>query len=229
MVAGGAWSRPFPGTASVRFPQLRKRAAVPRVDGVENAPEMLVGCRGFAFRRRLDCGHTLALGNTDIAFLVPDSMRLFADFLPAVKRHWRELRLEPGSEFVTEPRTPCRWPIDESSPFEVPRTPDPTPRDSFNRGAPVNLRRVYPSFASARITHGSAGLIDTTPDESPVFDRVARYPGPFAASGFCGHGFGAGPAAGLLMAQPVTCETPCVDPKTVSLSRLGTSRREAAE
>ena len=229
VVAGGAWTRLFLGNVGVPFPQLRILSTAARADGVENAPEMPVGGGDFAFRRRLDGGFTIALRNTNIAPLVPDSVRLFADFLPAVKRHWRELRFEIGSEFVTELRTPRRWSVDESTPFEARRTLDPTPRVSLNHKALVALRRAFPSFASARITHSWAGLIDTTPDELPVLDRVDRYPGLFVASGFSGHGFGTGPAAGLLMAQLVNCESPCVDPRPFSLSRFGPSRREAGE
>ena len=196
---------------------------------MENVPEMPVGGRDFALLRSLDGGHTFPHGNTNIAPLVSDSMSMFADFLPAVKRHWRELRFEPGSEFVTELRAPRRWPIDESSQFEVHRTPDPTLRDSLNRGTLVALRRAYPSFALARIAHSWAGLIDTTPDELPVFDRIDRYPGPYAAFGRSDHGFAYGPAAGLLTAQLVNCEPPCVHPKPFWLSWFGLSLREAAE
>ena len=229
VVAGGAWTRLFLGNAGVRFPQLRILATAARVDGVEDAPDMPVGGGDFAFRRRLDGGFTIALRNTNIAPLVPDSLRLFVDFLPAAKRHWRELRFELGRQFVTEFRTPRRWSVDERTPFEARRTLDPAPRDSLNRRALVALCRAFPSFSSARITHSWAGLIDTTPDELPVLDSVDRYPGLFVASGFSGHGFGTGPAAGLLMAQLVNRESPCVVPKPFGLSRFEPSLRKAAE
>ncbi len=229
VVAGGAWTRLFLGNAGIGFPQLRILATAARVDGVEDAPDMPVGGGDFAFRRRLDGGFTIALRNTNIAPLVPDSLRLFTDFLPAVKKHWRELRFELGRQFVSELKTPRRWSVDERTPFETHRTLDPAPRDSLNRKALIALCRAFPPFAAARITHGWAGLIDTTPDELPVLDSVDRYPGLFVASGFSGHGFGTGPAAGLLMAQLVNRESPCVVPKPFGLSRFEPSRRGTAE
>ena len=224
IVAGGAWSRLFLGNLGVRFPQLKLLATAGRVDGVHDAPGMPVGGGDFAFRRRLDGGFTVALRNTNIAPIVPDSVRLFAEFVPAVKRHWHELRLEIGKQFLTELAMPRRWAADERTPFEMHRTLDPAPRASLIRKALVTLRRAFPLFATAQITHTWAGLIDVTPDELPVIDSVEGHPGLYLVSGFSGHGFGTGPAAGQLMAQLVTRETPCVDPEPFRLSRFGSVR-----
>ena len=227
IVAGGAWSRLFLGNLGVEFPQLKILGSAARIAAVPDAPAMPVGGDDFAFRRRIDGGFTVALRNTNIAPLVPDSLRLFADFLPALKRHWHELRLNIGRQFVTELGMPRRWSLDETTPFERIRTLDPAPRDSLNRKAMTTLHRAFPAFASARITHSWAGLIDATPDELPVIDSVDRYPGLYLASGFSGHGFGTGPAAGLLMAQLVARDNPCVDPGPFRLSRFGSGGRVA--
>jgi glycine/D-amino acid oxidase-like deaminating enzyme len=65
-----------------------------------------------------------------------------------------------------------------------------------------------------------AGLIDVTPDAVPVISPVRALPGFFLASGFSGHGFGIGPAAGRLIADLVAGDRPIVDPTPFRLERL---------
>jgi glycine/D-amino acid oxidase-like deaminating enzyme len=65
-----------------------------------------------------------------------------------------------------------------------------------------------------------AGLIDVTPDAVPVISAVESLPGFYIASGFSGHGFGIGPAAGHLMADLVTGARPIVDPEPYRFRRL---------
>ena len=48
------------------------------------------------------------------------------------------------------------------------------------------------------------GLIDVMPDALPVISAVESLPGFYLATGFSGHGFGIGPAAGRLAADLVT-------------------------
>ena len=63
-------------------------------------------------------------------------------------------------------------------------------------------------------------MIDVTPDALPVMSAVESVPGFFLASGFSGHGFGIGPAAGELMSGLVLGRTPAVDPAAFRLSRF---------
>jgi glycine/D-amino acid oxidase-like deaminating enzyme len=65
-----------------------------------------------------------------------------------------------------------------------------------------------------------AGLIDVTPDAIPVISKVESLPGLVVATGFSGHGFGIGPAAGRLAADLVTGSTPIVDPTEFRFSRF---------
>ncbi|MEM7562012.1 MAG: FAD-binding oxidoreductase, partial [Pseudomonadota bacterium] len=46
-----------------------------------------------------------------------------------------------------------------------------------------------------------AGMIDALPDVVPVMDKAADIDGLWIATGFSGHGFGIGPAAGKIMAD----------------------------
>jgi glycine/D-amino acid oxidase-like deaminating enzyme len=64
-----------------------------------------------------------------------------------------------------------------------------------------------------------------TPDAIPVISGVDTVPGLFIGTGFSGHGFGIGPAAGKLMADLVTNDTPLVDPHPFRLNRFSDGTR----
>ncbi len=70
-------------------------------------------------------------------------------------------------------------------------------------------------------------MIDVTPDAMPVISAVDGFPGFFIATGFSGHGFGIAPAAGRLMAELVTGETPVVDPSPFRYSRFADGSKPA--
>ena len=63
-------------------------------------------------------------------------------------------------------------------------------------------------------------MIDVTPDGVPVISAVDAVPGFPLASGFSGHGFGIGPAAGRLAADLATGAPPLVDPHAFRFSRF---------
>jgi len=46
-----------------------------------------------------------------------------------------------------------------------------------------------------------SGMIDALPDVVPVLDRAEPIDGLWISTGFSGHGFGIGPAAGKIMAN----------------------------
>lgn len=211
VLAGGAWSRLFSGNLGIDFPQLKILASVARATAVHGVPEMPVGADNFSFRRRLDGSFSVAMRNANVAPIVPDSFRLFADFMPTLIKSWRELTLRVGNRFIQEWRTPRRWAADEITPFEQVRILDPAPYERFNRKGFANLVVAFPAFAESRITQSWAGLIDVTPDAVPVVGPVASLPGFYIASGFSGHGFGIGPGAGKLMADLVMGAQPSVD------------------
>lgn len=226
LVAGGAWSRLFLGNLGVGFPQLRIHGTVARFETAAALPEMPVGC-DFAIRRRLDGGYTLARRNSNIAPITADSFALFTEFLPAYLKTWREVKLRVTAESLAELRIPRRWSLDAPSPFERHRVLDPEPDGSDIRNALACLRRAYPETADARVTHGWAGLIDTTPDAVPAIGAVPGHPGVFVASGFSGHGFGIGPGAGQLAAELVSGTAACVDPAPFSPARLIRATRQS--
>lgn len=229
VLAGGAWSRLFAGNMGLDLPSLKVLATVARITTVDGVPDLPVGADNFAFRRRLDGGFSIARRNLDVAPIVPDSLRLFADFLPNLVKSWRELKLRVGSRFIEEWRVPRSWSADQISPFEQVRILDPAPFDRFNREGLKNLVAAFPAFAGARLAQSWAGLIDVTPDAIPVIGPVEAIPGFYIASGFSGHGFGIGPGAGQLMAELVMGTSPTVDPKPYRADRFRRTNTSAQQ
>ncbi|MCF3639257.1 FAD-binding oxidoreductase [Rhizobium sp. TRM95111] len=220
VLAGGAWSSLFSGMLGLRLPQLKVKNSVIRTKPFEGGPEQAIWSNGFAVRKRQDGGYTIASGHENVVDIVPTSFRYALDFLPALRKEWRSLNFRVGGRFVDEIRIPDRWAMDEASPFEYCRVLDPKPAKKLADKALANLAKAFPAFAGAEVAQRWAGYIDVTPDAVPVISAIDAIPGFHIATGFSGHGFGIGPAAGRLMADIVTGRPPLVDPHAFRFSRF---------
>ncbi|MCU5774521.1 FAD-binding oxidoreductase [Erwiniaceae bacterium BAC15a-03b] len=220
VLAGGAWSSLFTARHGIRLPQLKVMNTVIRTAPISAGPEEALWCHDFAIRKRQDGGYTVANGHANIADIVPDSFRYATHFFPALRSEWRALRLRLGGRFFDEARLSRNWRMDQASPFEYCRVLDPLPSYSMADGALNKLQHYFPLFRQARIAQYWAGCIDVVPDAVPVISAVDSQPGFFIATGFSGHGFGIGPAAGRLMADLVLGRTPVVDPHAFRFSRF---------
>jgi glycine/D-amino acid oxidase-like deaminating enzyme len=220
VLAGGAWSRLFCGNLDIFLPQLKVRSSVLRTAPVSGAPEAAASSADFAFRKRLDGGYTIANGWISQPEITPASFRLLHKFLPSLWSERAYLRPHLSRQFFKEAATPRHWKLTAPSPFEAERTLDPAPNMRLNNIAMCRLAECFPAFAGAEILQHWAGFIDVTPDSVPVISPVETLPGFFIATGFSGHGFGIGPAAGRLMADLVTGAPPVVDPAPFRLSRF---------
>ena len=220
VLAGGAWSRRFLHNLGIEFPQLTVISSVLRTAPLDTGLEKSCSGGKFAFRKRLDGGYTVTHRHLSMADILPDSFRLFFQFLPALKLDWSGLRLRLGKRFIDEARLKRQWKLDERSPFEEVRILDPEPVHSILDEAAASLRDYYPSFQSMQIAERWAGVIDATPDVVPVISALPKVAGLYLASGFSGHGFGLGPGAGKLMAQMIVGERTRVDPAPFRYSRF---------
>ena len=220
VLAGGAWSRRFCGNLGIALPQLTVVNSVMRTEPIDTG--LTRSCSGghFAFRKRMDGGFTVTHNHYSVADIMPDSFRLFADFLPALRLDWSGIRLRLGKRFLDEARLKRRWALDEVSPFEEVRVLDPEPVHEILDEAEKHLKDYYPAFRPMKVAERWAGCIDAVPDAVPVISRVDALPGFHLCTGFSGHGFGLGPGAGKLMAEIVTGETACVDATPFRYSRF---------
>ncbi len=220
LCAAGAWSRLFCRRHGLDLKQLSVRASVLRT---EPAPEVLsgpVGAPGFGMRRRLDGGYTVGLRGAATFDLTPDAFRHLRAFWPAYAQGSMGIKVRFGAAFFRALGTPRTWPLDRPSPFEAERVLDPLPDMGVLDVALANLKAAYPALREIKVAETWAGMIDATPDAVPVISAVDALPGFYIATGFSGHGFGIGPAAGRLAADLVAADPPLVDPQPFRYSRM---------
>lgn len=220
VVAGGAWTRLFLQSLGLTLPQLKVLSSVMRTAPLAGAPEPAAWTHDFAFRKRQDGGYNIADGHGTVVPLVPDTFRFATKFLPALRAEWKGLHLRLDDRFLTEARMPRAWALDAVSPFERMRVLDPKPDIARSMKVKDRIAKAFPAFAGMKIEQHWAGLIDAMPDAVPVISPVAEIPGLVIATGFSGHGFGIGPAAGRLAADLATGAPPLVDPHAFRFTRF---------
>lgn len=224
--AGGAWSSRFCRRHGIDLPAVNVIGTAMRTSV---AADVVNGCfsgPGFALRRRLDGGYTLAVpgfGRIDLAPLgVKNALRYYRNYRNDIGK---KLKYRLAKPWFEGPEASATWRFDQVSPFERCRVLDPKPDLEFVKLALDNVKRAIPQLSDLRVVHAWAGAIDTTPDLIPIISDVATLPGLYLATGFSGHGFALGPAAGELVADMVTGSEPMMDIAPYRLSRFtdGTS------
>jgi glycine/D-amino acid oxidase-like deaminating enzyme len=220
LLAGGAWSSLFCRRHGIKLPIGLVNATACRTTP---APEITSGALGtdlYCIRRRLDGGFTLALRSRGTVELSPDLFRYALAFLPTYRHHRKGLKLSFGRSFFDQLMRGTNWRLDKPSPFEAERVRDPAPDMSLVNSALAALIESNPELKGIEIAEAWGGTIDCTPDTIPVISPVDALPGFFLATGFSGHGFGIGPAAGKLAAEIIAGDTPFMDPAAYSYERL---------
>ena len=214
VLAGGAWSSLFAGNIGIRLPQLCVRSTVVKTSASRDFFTGNAADENLAFRRREDKAYSLALTDRIEHLIGPNTFRYFAPFSTAIKLDWTQYRLKSGMPqgFPDAWRIERHWSADAISPFEKMRVLNPEPnRKSVARVMDLALRKL-PGLKDSVAERSWAGMIDSMPDIVPVIDTFdsddpAGPAGLTIATGFSGHGFGIGPAAGKVVAD-LTCGRP---------------------
>lgn len=220
VLAGGAWSSLFCASLGIRLPQLKVLSSVLRTAPIKDGPESCTYLDAVGYRKRRDGGYTIARGTGYVAPLVPDSLRYLREFLPTIRKERGAMRVRFNAQSLREFGGPRTWPLDRPGPFEATRVLDPAPNRTLNREALEAMIELYPQFRDVPVVQQWAGYIDVTPDVVPYISLVDTLPGLTVATGFSGHGFGIGPAAGRLAAQLAIGDIPCADPTPFRISRF---------
>jgi glycine/D-amino acid oxidase-like deaminating enzyme len=188
LCAGGAWSTFLLRGCGIRLPQLTVKASVART-----APAPLIfngNAAGstISFRRRLDGGYTVA--SSAYLEILPSAghLRFIRDFLPLLRSSLGKLRI----------RLP-ELAVDAN--FTRHRTLNPIPSAKTIARIKQRLGERVPALKDIELVEAWSGMIDALPDVVPVLDRADPIDGLFISTGFSGHGFGIGPAAGKIMAN----------------------------
>ncbi|WOD09161.1 FAD-binding oxidoreductase [Marinomonas sp. GJ51-6] len=158
----------------------------------------------FSFRKHQDGGFIVTQRGALDAPLTLDHLLIGWRYLSQLRAQYSFLRPSLGKAFVKDLGVARRWKANDVSPFEKIRVNDPAVNPSLNQEAFTNLRNAWLVFNNAEIDEEWAGIIDVTPDSNPVIDKIKAIPGLTVATGFSGHGFGTGPAAGQLAADLVS-------------------------
>ena len=219
LLAGGAWSRHFCARLGFALPQLTTISSVLRTRPLDG-PLVTASGEHYTFRKRDDGGYTITPDVYSYSQLTPAHFRHFIDFLPLAIRNFNKVKLRLGKRFFDEVKFALNSKLDQISPFEQVRIFDPAPVNWMLDGALKKLQHDFPVFKSLEVVERWAGCIDVTPDEVPIIDAVEHLPGFHIATGFSGHGFGIGPAAGKLAADIITGDSPCVDPHPFRFGRF---------
>ncbi len=220
LLAGGAWSRRFLGNMGISYPTLPLICSVLRTTPMDGPTDIAVGGPDFSFRKHQDGGYIITQRSALDAPLTLDHLLIGHRYFKQLSTQRSFLRVSLGKAFLEDFSLKRRWSSDQTSPFEHVRTTNPPANDSLIQEALTNLRRAWPIFNNAEIAEAWAGKIDVTPDSNPVIDQITTLPGLTVATGFSGHGFGTGPAAGQLAADLVSNMTPIVDPSPYQFGRL---------
>jgi glycine/D-amino acid oxidase-like deaminating enzyme len=210
VLAGGVWSRTMLDHLGFAFPQLQVISSVQRTTPAPLIAETQVGSAAVSIRRRADGGYTLARSGASRAEIVPANLRHARPYLPVLMRDWRKLKFRLGKPFL-DALLEKPWTGDSESPFERTRVLDPTPDHALLDQVLASAKAIYPQLADAQSAERWAGAIDVLPDEIPALGPVPGIAGLLLATGFSGHGFGIGPAAGRVIAELAAGRTPSAD------------------
>ena len=221
LCAGGAWSSMLCRHLGIDLPQAGVRSTA---FATTEAPEVTPGGLStpeFTMRRRVDGGYTVAIRGRGTLEITPQGLRYARTFLPLFQaRRADGVSLRLGRSFIEGPEAFARWSPDQVSPFERIRVLDPAPDPGVVQVGMKALRTAYPAMAGVQPARAWAGWIDHMPDAIPTISAIDKLPGFYLATGFSGHGFGIGPAAGLLAADLVCGDAPTVDPSPFRYARL---------
>lgn len=220
LLAGGAWSRRFLGNLGVPLPTLGLICSVLRTKALDGPTDIAVGGPDFSFRKHIDGGFIITQRGKLDAPITLDHLLVGRRYLEQLRTQRSFLRISLGPYFLKDLAIARRWKATDISPFEKIRTMNPAVNEGLNADALNNLSQAWPVFNNAELDETWAGLIDVTPDSNPVIDQISQLPGLSIATGFSGHGFGTGPAAGQLAADIVTNSTPLIDPSPYRFDRL---------
>jgi len=187
LCAGGAWTTFLLKGCGIRLPQLTVKASVVRTAPTAMKFKGNASGSKVSFRRRLDGGYTVA--SSDYLEIFPSTAHLgfMVDFLPLIKSSWRKFRF----------RVP-ELTVDAN--FKRHRILNPIPGAGTIARIHSRIGDRVPALAGVELLEAWSGMIDALPDVVPVLDHAASIDGLFISTGFSGHGFGIGPAAGKLMA-----------------------------
>ena len=197
-----------------------------RTKPLEGGPDQAIWADGFAVRKRQGWRLHHRLRARERRRHRTEVLPLRAVDFSGLRAEWRSLQFRLGGRFFDEARIPERWTSTRQALSEPNRVLDPEPSRSSPTPRWPNSPRLsrYSQWRRSR----NAGRVHRRHPGCRSGDLRDRcIPGFLIATGFSGHGFGIGPAAGRLMADIVTDRAPIVDPRPSAFRGSATDRRSS--
>jgi glycine/D-amino acid oxidase-like deaminating enzyme len=196
VLAAGIWSSRIAGRLGVRLPQGIVTNSVAATQPVPRLTDLGVWTRELSFRQLSD-GRLLLSAETatevDVFLNEPMNARMF---MPVYLHNRRTFKMQFHRVGTLRRRRGMRH-------F---RLPEARPNLAQLSSVASAMRRAFPQLADLRLERAWAGHIDGTPDGLAMIGRTGEVDGLVVATGFTGHGFALGPAAGRLVAGLLTGE-----------------------
>lgn len=200
VVAAGVWSARLLRFAGIDLPTVWIRGSVARTTPVPIFSHTATWS-GVAFRQRRDGTMNVSTRSADHDLII-DSMLGFRRFRGGFRDSKRNIRVHVRRLFFQT--LAGRFSQDAfARELMAHRVLDPEPNHEVLQQVLAGVKAMMPAAADARIARTWAGYIDLTPDMLPTLDRLEHPAGLVLATGFSGHGFGLGPAAGKAAAELV--------------------------
>ena len=198
LCCAGHWSAHLLSNIGIQLPQLSVKASVALTAA---APLLFNGNAsgsGIAFRHRQDGGYTIAMTDYIEAFASLQSLKQFKTFLPLIHLAAKKikLRFHDDSAQVNPFSSDANY-----RKLDANRVLNPAPSAATLRRMRQKFDQKLPMFRDLPFLESWSGMIDAMPDVVPVMDAIDKINGLYVATGFSGHGFGIGPAAGKIMAN----------------------------
>ena len=217
--AAGAWASTLLRRHGIVFPQASVRQTAVRTKPTVNVGEVLY-TPDLAMTRRLDGSYTLAISGRATLDITPQGLRFAREFMPQFIQRLKAVQIGISSAFLVGPESLAAVLGNDPGIFERCRVLDPAPKRRLVDAIVANVRGTFPQLAGMEIDHAWGAYVDCTPDAIPVISPVRSVDGLVLAAGCSGHGFGLGPAIGLVAAQLARAQTPEVDLADFRLERL---------
>ena len=220
LAAGGAWTSLLLRHHGLRLAQAGVHSTSFFTQAAPQVTEGGLSMPDVTIRRRLDGGYTVGLSGRARLELSPQGLLYARQFWPTFRQRRSLLKIRLGRSFLAGPEAFSRWTLDAVSPFERVRTLDPPADRQLVQMGLARLAVTYPQLKDLKVAASWGGLIDSMPDGIPVISAVDPLPGLYVSTGFSGHGFGIGPAAGQLAADLIAGDAPVVDPHPFRYARM---------
>ncbi len=220
--AAGSQSSFLGRMAGLRLPQRSMRATVAATAPLPRLTELSVWASGLGIRQARDGSVILGRASAGTAEhdITLESLRHMNLFLPIFLRNRDLFRLRIGMPLVRDVLRHIPGTAAARSPFAHLVDEEPPANPQTVEGSLRLFNRHFPQLGDVSIARTWAGVIDATPDLVPVLGEVQTLSGFFFATGFSGHGFGLGPAAGHTVAELIALGRTQIDIRAMRYERF---------